>query len=115
MPDYVITSPEKISIDVINSEKNEEVKRVMLERFGLERYIHEAGLKEIQADNYGVLYRLPRAQFPVVLVKNSTPEPDGHFKNYVLTATRRDVKTAHEAVASTFGLTAEQYQPVHES
>lgn len=47
-------------------------------------------------------------------VTNSTPEPDGTFARYMIRV-RPDVKTAREAVASTFGLTAEQYNPEKET
>ena len=111
----IIEHPEQITVQMINQEKNAELRRVMMERYGLERYITDSGMKAVHEDMYGKLYQLPNAQLPVVLVTNSTAEPDGTFKRYTLTATRADVRTAHEAVASTFGMTAEQYQPVHES
>jgi hypothetical protein len=50
----------------------------------------------------------------MVKVKNSTPEPDGLFKDYFLRVPPT-VKTAHEAVAWTFGETPETYNPVMES
>ena len=115
VPAQLIEHPESITLENINSEKNAEIKRIMLERYGLERYITDSGMRVAHEDQSGKLFILPGAQFPVVLVRNSTPEPDGTVKNYVLTATRRDVKTAHEAVASTFGLRADQYNPAHES
>lgn len=49
-----------------------------------------------------------------VLVENSTHEPDGSRAKHWLRV-RPTVRTAREAVASTFGLTAAQYAPVRET
>lgn len=74
----------------------------------------------IHTDRYGALYRLRTSQLdgdePVlfVVVRNSTPEPDGRHETHKIRV-RPDVKTAHEAVASTFGLTPDQYNPIFES
>ena len=109
----LITQP--ISIKQINKETNAELKRVMMERYGFAKYLTDAGAKPVSKDKYGELYKLPNAQFPVVKVINSSPEPDGSYKEYVLTAARRDVKSAHEAVASLVGLSAANYNPVIET
>jgi hypothetical protein len=47
-------------------------------------------------------------------VINSTPEPDGRFKRYWLRVPP-DTKTAHEAVAWTFGVPAKDYSPTVET
>lgn len=115
VPEAVILHPESIRVQDIENESNQEMKRVLAERYGLERYIRDAGLRKLQQDDYGELYRLPDSIFPVVVVTNSTPEADGTYKRYVLKAARRDCLSAHDAVASTFGLTAATYQPLHQS
>jgi uncharacterized protein DUF6745 len=50
----------------------------------------------------------------MVEVRNSTPEPDGSHKRYWLRVPP-EVHTAREAVAWTFGLSADSYQPVIET
>ncbi len=50
----------------------------------------------------------------LVLVENSTPEPDGSFRKHVLTVPPT-VESAREAVAWTFGMSAEEYAPVVET
>ena len=47
----------------------------------------------------------------MVKVVNSTPEPDGSFKDYFLRVPP-DMQTAHQAVAWTFDKTVATYQPV---
>ncbi|HEX3049815.1 MAG TPA: hypothetical protein VHP83_04105 [Aggregatilineaceae bacterium] len=101
----------------IDQQANVEVRRVMIELYGAERYLREAGAQLIQQDEYGRLWRKKLAgDEPVVMVevKNSTPEPDGMFKHYWLRVPPT-MTTAHEAVAWTFGLTAETYHPGWES
>ena len=53
---------------------------------------------------------------PLVMVRviNSTPEPDGTNKRYMLRVPPT-IKTAREAVAWTFGMSPETYAPEMES
>jgi len=117
VPEYVIMRPSAITVDKITNEQNAEIRRVMLDKFGWDRYLVESGAKAIHQDNYGTLYRaeLPDDE-PLVMVKvtNSTPEPDGSFKDYFLRVPP-NITRADEAVAWTFGMTAKEYQPVMES
>lgn len=43
VPDYVVEQPNKITLDDIRSQKNTEVRRVMIDRYGLARYIEDSG------------------------------------------------------------------------
>jgi hypothetical protein len=106
--------PESILVKHIEDEQNAEVRRVMIELFGQERYLAESKAEEIQRDDYGTLYRkdIPGDE-PLVMVKvvNATPEPDGSFKDYFLRVPPT-MATAHEAVAWTFEKTPNTYRPV---
>ena len=84
----------------------------MMWRFGLDRFISESGAKCIQDDGYGELYRIDGADGPeqFVRVVNGTPESDGTYKDYML-PTWPDVRTAHEAIARSYGRTVETYAP----
>jgi len=92
----------------IDAQSNAEVRRVMLESYGQERYIMKSGLKPVQSDDWGTLYRksLPGDEdLVVVKVVNSTPEPDGSFKDYFIRVDPKaygGVSTAWQAVASTW-------------
>jgi len=113
VPDYVIERPHEITTHAIDAETNAEVRRAMMQRYGEARYLEDSGTKPIHADRYGTLYRKSiEGDDPLVMVKvlNSTPEPDGHFKPYFLRVPPT-MQTAHEAVAWTFGMTAEEYKP----
>jgi hypothetical protein len=113
VPAFVVERPETITVKHIESEANAEVRRVMVGRMGMEKFVQESGLKPIHSDDFGTLYRKDLANDePVVVVKvrNSTPEPDGSVKNYFLRVPP-SMKRAREAVAWTFAMKEEEYLP----
>jgi hypothetical protein len=131
VPRWIIDYPERLSAQHIEKETNAEVRRVMMERYGLPRYLLDSGAVEIHKDDFGTLYRkeIPGDE-PLVMVKvvNSTPEPDGSFKDYFLRVHPElrpllsnnrmgepQALTAHNAVASTFGKRGGEYAPCVET
>ena len=117
VPGDIVEDRSSVTIGRIEEEKNAEVRRVMIEMYGFDSYIKDAKIKQIQHDDFGRLYRKeiqgePAMQF--VRVVNSTAEPDGSFKEYCIPV-RNTVKTAHEAVASSFGIDVASYAPSFES
>lgn len=101
----------------ILAEDNAELRRVMLEHFGYDRYLAEAGARPLHQDETGTLWRidLPGDE-PVAMVEvlNSTPEPDGSRRTYYLRVPP-DTPTARAGVAWTFGLTEAEYRPLQET
>ena len=93
---WIITNPERITAALIDAEDNSEIKRVMLERFGYERYINETGatvVDEAPADHplkgartARLLVKDTGEDEPICMVDalNSTPEPDGSTKRYMM-------------------------------
>src|SRR5574341_532793 len=112
----VIERPDTITPSTIQAEANAEVRRVMIERMGWERWLVASGAQPVHRDRFGDLYQteLNGARIGVAIVTNSTPEPSGERKRYALLVPPEH-ETAHGAIASTFGLTAAQYAPVVES
>jgi hypothetical protein len=129
----LVESPETITAEQIKSERNAEIRRFMIDKFGAARYLRAIGAKEIHADETGRLLRCDLAGDvePLVMVEvvNSTPEPIGYepgsdeagewrgnrwFKHYTLRVPP-SVKTAREAVAWTFELPATSYAPAVET
>src|SRR5574341_1532136 len=112
----VIERPDTITPSTIQAEANAEVRRVMIERMGWERWLVASGAQPVHRDRFGDLYQteLNGARIGVAIVTNSTPEPSGERKRYALLVPLEH-ETAHGAIASTFGLTAAQYAPVVES
>ncbi len=117
VPEYVINPPEPISLEMIEAEPNIEVRRVLIERFGLENYLSSGNLIKIHQDDCGILYRMNlKGDEPILVVRviNSTPEPDGTRKNYFLRVPPNMMR-ARQAVAWTFSLNEEDYHPLAET
>uniref|UniRef100_UPI003B9FB2CF DUF6745 domain-containing protein n=1 Tax=Streptomyces sp. NEAU-S77 TaxID=3411033 RepID=UPI003B9FB2CF len=107
----------ELTPDRIRAEENAELRRVMLEHYGYDRYLDESGAQPVHRDETGVLWRIDLVDDePVVMVEvvNSTPEPDGTHRTYWLRVPPR-TRTAREGVAWTFGLEAETYVPERET
>lgn len=106
--------------EVLNA-GNAEVRRRLIElyeRGDPGRFIRDADADVLQFDydRLGNRRRLLRfalwedEPYVAVEVTNSTPEPDGSHKCYILRVPPT-VTTCREAVAWTFGMTAEEYDP----
>jgi hypothetical protein len=142
----VIIEPETITVEEIEAERNLEVRRVLMERFGLARYLtaSKSVLLDEDRDTLGHRRRLwskdVAGDEPLVMVEvtNSTPEPDGTRKIYFLRVDpqlrplppgdwppekqrvwlsdqKPQAPTAHNAVASTWGMRGEDYRPTVET
>ncbi|TDE17917.1 DUF6745 domain-containing protein [Actinomadura sp. 6K520] len=111
-PDFVETLT-GLTADRILAEENAELRRVMLEIFGYDRYLAETGARPLHRDETGVLWSidLPGDE-PVVMVEvvNSTPEPDGTYRTYYLRVPPA-TRTARAGVAWTFGIDEADYHP----
>lgn len=113
----IILEPDSISVDEIEGCRNLEIRRVLMERYGQSRYLQDSGALEIHRDEYGILFRkeIPGDEdLVMVKVVNSSPEPDGSFRDYFLRVPP-DLQTAHQAVAWTFGFDEEDYKPERET
>jgi hypothetical protein len=122
----LIEAPETITVTAIDAEANAEIRRVMMERYGWARFLKDSGAAVLDHDDrWGTLYQsnIPGDE-PLVMVEvvNRSPEPDGSFRHYTLRIApdcrplrpdgqvgRPQKLTARNAVASTFGLTGQQY------
>lgn len=115
VPEFVIRK--RVSLEDINRERNLEVRRIMIEAYGSERYINDSGARVVADDRWGTLYRKDfddDESMTWVAVVNSTPEPDGSFKTYHLRVPPLIV-SPKAAVAWTFGMNPHEYQPVVET
>ncbi|MFD7574339.1 DUF6745 domain-containing protein [Streptomyces sp. NPDC059810] len=98
----------------IRQEENAELRRVMLEYYGYDRYLAASGARHEHRDETGVLWRIELADdedVVMVEVVNSTPEPDGSHRTYWLRVPPT-TRTAREGVAWTFGLHPDAYEPL---
>jgi len=102
------TGPDQIAR--IAAETNIEVRRCAIERYGWAEYITDAGWKPVASDAYGDLFDVPGEPGQrVCVVVNGTVERDGTRRRYGLLC-RVNHSTPLEAVAASYGVTAEQYK-----
>lgn len=97
----------------IRAEGNVEARRLMIEFYGLGKYLQESGAVLIHQDQVGELYRMRQVDdedLVVVKVVNSTAEPDGSFREYFLRVPP-SITHAREAVAWSFGMKENEYEP----
>jgi hypothetical protein len=116
---HIVESPEKITVAEIETETNAEVRRIMIDRYGAARYINNSDTIivhtladdcEIQGLRSAKLLRkdvLNDESIVYVDLLNSTPEPDGTVKRYMLRVDPNAYggeasKNAHAAAASTW-------------
>lgn len=113
VPERVIKQPHSITVAEIQSERNAEIRRIMLELYGQSRYLIDSGARLIHQDRYGKLWRQEidnDEPLVMVQVKNSTPEPDGSCRDYFIRVNPA-IETAHAAVAWSFSLSEREYAP----
>ncbi len=108
-------APETITVNDIENESNLEMRRLMLDRYGIKKFLVDVGAKEVQRDECGILYRhnFHEALEPIVMVEvtNSTKEPDGTYKKYFLRVPP-NITTAKAGIAWTFNMDMNDYSPV---
>ena len=139
VPERVIMDPESLTLDDIRQEGNAERRRVMIERIGLETLLRRSEHTVLDkcgddAPIFGLrggrLIRIEMPYEPVVVVDvaNSTPEPDGTRRRYLMGVHPEcrpllgdgryggpQELSVRNAVASLYGLRGDEYAPVHEA
>lgn len=96
-------------------EPNAEVRRAIVERMGYAWLLDNATSRMIATDDYGTLWWIldPHDLLGILLVDvvNSTPEPDGSVKRYLLRVPP-DQTVPRDAIGWTFGLAPGEYGPM---
>jgi hypothetical protein len=116
---HIVERPELITAAEIEAEQNAEIRRVMIERYGAARYVVDSGatvVHELGEDHplqglrtARLLLKAVLDDEPIVYVDllNSTPEPDGSVKRYMLRVDPNAYggeasRNAHAAAASSW-------------
>lgn len=115
VPEQVICAPDSLAPEQILSERNVEVRRVMIERFGADRLLSHTKARCLDMDQDGrrSLYLLPmRGDEPLVAVRVECPST----KQVYFLRVPPEVRTCRAAIAWTFGFnTVQEYQPIVET
>ncbi|WP_206659554.1 DUF6745 domain-containing protein [Hansschlegelia zhihuaiae] len=113
--EWIIADRARLSPDVIDAEPNAELRRIMLEVYGFDRYFHERNALTLAEDHdgNGHLRRLMSAdvggeEIRVVEVLNGSLEPDGTRRRFILGAMPGE--TPHEAIANSYGIAPKRYR-----
>ncbi len=117
VPRRIVFAKETITVEEIERNYNMEMRRVMIDAYGLERFLADSKAELVNEDRFGKLYYKKVSDWSghaFLRVVNSTAEPDGTFNEYFLEVPRT-MRTAHEAVAWTFAMTPEEYDPLVET
>jgi len=91
VPPWIIEQPDAITVQLINKETNTEIRRIMIKLYGYAKYLSDGNFDLIEArETNDALVglrdcKLWKSSDTVLLdMLNSTPEPDGSTKRYVL-------------------------------
>ena len=142
VPWFVIEDPTQITAEIIRKEENAEVRRVMIERMGWERFCSECEMRVIHEDTLN-------AKFPTVPVSDLVTDGQRFVYDYragsetvqlmeavgmtdfeerplkfvrlsdpstgrqYIIRVAHDTKRAYEGVGASFGMTEEQYKTKH--
>jgi hypothetical protein len=111
----MIDHPERITLGKIGDTFEPVLRNCMIEIMTPERFIKSGGVGIVSRDEAGMLWRkfwsfrgVAIGSWSAVEVVNGTPEKDGSHKHYFLRVPAR-MRSAREAVAWTYGLTADEY------
>ena len=105
-------------------------RRVLAELIGWEKLVRSEYATKVASDRWGTLWSMRDydGDEPIVVVEvlNSTPEPDGTTQTFFLRVDPRlrpmradgafglpQIRTPLNAIASTFGMTGEEYEHIH--
>jgi hypothetical protein len=119
IPSSFFFKKENLSIEEVLSHPNAEVRYVGIKMIGFDKLLLNENTKTIhECDQTGMLLFQVIGVFddPINFLRviNSTPEPDGTYKNYFL-CVPVEIKNCKEAVAWTFRMSADEYNPSQET
>jgi hypothetical protein len=111
--EQTILRPQTFDSKEILKEQNSEVRRVMIERFGMNRFITEAGAKVIHKHDMGALYSIELPGDPDRVLRAVRVKDPSTDREYFLRVPPK-IKRADDAVAWTFGFELDckkEYRP----
>jgi len=117
--EQIVERPRSITVEQVHAERNVEVRRIMQERMGIDRYMIKAGGRKVSDPDpqYGTLWQVnPPEDEPITLLEviNSTAEPDGTHRHYFLRVPN-NLRTPKAAAAWTWNLRTDDYKPIKET
>jgi hypothetical protein len=113
VPERLITAPDELNRDDFFGAENVEARRIIQERMGA-RFVDEIGGRFIDGGTHGVLYEVDLPGDPEQVARYvQVADPSTGHEYYLRVPPT--IQTAEEAVAWTFGVSADEYRPAQES
>ena len=116
VPPWTIVQPELIMQSTLAEIADPVLRNCLIEIMGLERFVRVCSAQQVSRDETGILWRkqwnyrgVMIAEWAGVEVVNGTAGPSGSVTTYVIRVPSR-LRSAREAVAWTYGMTADQYR-----
>jgi len=103
VPSWVLTNPEKITVESIKKERNMEISRIMREKYGIGRYMTDTNSKIIHTDTVPVDVMVPKGDcITRALIRDDNDETylvgtDGSTKRVYFMRVPNNVTTCEEA------------------
>jgi hypothetical protein len=98
----------KITVNDIQVCPNQELRRIMIERYGWDNFLHDTNAQIVNRETDKILYHI-NSELAFVKVKDTSTD------RWYFLQVPPYVNTCREAVAWTFGLTEEEYFPILET
>ena len=113
VPERFITAPDELNRDDFFGAENVEARRLIQKRIGA-RFVEEVGGRFIDGSARGVLYEVDLPEDPERVARYVQVADPSTGREYYLRVPPA-ISTAEEAVAWTFGVSADEYRPAQES
>ena len=111
----IIEQPESLTAKEVLAEENAEVKRVMVERMGMEKFLTQSGAKQIHSHERGDLFSIDLPNDPEGVLRAVRVTDPSTGRVYFLRVPPA-INRADDAVAWTFGFDmAKEYLPLAET
>ena len=116
-PEYqwIIKTPEKLTPVIIANERNSEMRRIMLEKFGFEKYLEAGKAETVAKDTDGngferllLSLTVGSDRISVLQVINGSLEADGSRRKFHIGA--MPGRNPHECVAASYGINPAKYR-----
>jgi hypothetical protein len=116
IPAAFIEQRRHISLEQIRHERRIEYRRVLCDLYGRKRYLQNSGATLVHRDRFGTLWRVEDGgDQPLMYVEVENASVENAERRKFFLRVPPTMRTAHEAVAWTFGRTPETYKPIVEA
>ena len=114
VPQRIIEQPETITAKEILAEENAEIRRVMIERVGMDRFIADAKAKEIHKHDRGILFSVDLPGDPERVLRAVRVTDPSTGRMYFLRIPPQ-INNVQEAISWTFNMKPNEYNPIAET